>query len=129
MKFGKEFTSQTVPEWHEAYMDYNFRKTLLKEVDRFSQINKPSHSTAQLKRKLTLDRAFSGLTHFARNTQYPTSSSESDFGIQAILIDSVEGNEYAGYETKFLMLGDEGAENELVYFRRLDDELNKVNRF
>ncbi|KAL6339965.1 hypothetical protein AAG906_038800 [Vitis piasezkii] len=128
MKFGKEFTSQMVPEWQEAYMDYNLLKTLLKEVERFKLRNKPPATTARLMRKLTLHRAFSGLTHFARNG-HPTTSSESDVESQAILVNSVEENGSAGYETTFLMLGEEGAEYELVYFRRLDDEFNKVNKF
>nr|CAN73334.1 hypothetical protein VITISV_035136 [Vitis vinifera] len=128
MKFGKEFTSQMVPEWQEAYMDYNFLKTLLKEVERFKQGSKPPATPARLKRKLTLHRAFSGLTHFARNG-HPTCSSESDIESQAILVHSVERNGFAGYETTFLKLGEEGAEYELVYFRRLDDELNKVDKF
>ncbi|RVW29172.1 Phosphate transporter PHO1-like 3 [Vitis vinifera] len=97
MKFGKEFTSQMVPEWQEAYMDYNFLKTLLKEVERFKQGSKPPATPARLKRKLTLHRA--------------------------------SRNGFAGYETTFLKLGEEGAEYELVYFRRLDDELNKVDKF
>ncbi|RVW95601.1 Phosphate transporter PHO1-like 3 [Vitis vinifera] len=59
----------------------------------------------------------------------PTTSSESDVESQAILVNSVEENGSAGYETTFLMLGEEGAEYELVYFRRLDDEFNKVNKF
>ncbi|KAL6350703.1 hypothetical protein AAG906_028160 [Vitis piasezkii] len=114
MKFGKEFTSQMVPEWQEAYMDYNFLKTLLKEVERFKQGSKPPATPARLKRKLTLHRAFSGLTHFARNG-HPTCSSESDIESQAILVHSVERNGFAGYETTFL--------------KRLDDELNKVDKF
>ncbi|CAM8877357.1 unnamed protein product [Rhodiola kirilowii] len=37
MKFAKEFESQTVPEWHEAYMDYNYLKTLIKDIIRYKQ--------------------------------------------------------------------------------------------
>ncbi|KAE8657419.1 Phosphate transporter PHO1-like protein 3 [Hibiscus syriacus] len=33
------------------------------------------------------------------------------------------------YETTFLMQGDKGGEYEIVYFRRLDDEFNKVDKF
>ncbi|CAI0394432.1 unnamed protein product, partial [Linum tenue] len=100
MKFGKEFAAQMVPEWEGAYMDYNLLKTRLKEILRFRQRTRPPTATAAtrggLKRKLTLYRAFSGLT---------------------------------SYQTTFLMASDEGGEYELVYFRRLDDEFNKVNRF
>ncbi|KAL5193284.1 Phosphate transporter PHO1 3 [Glycine soja] len=63
MKFGKEYTSQMVPEWQEAYMDYNFLKSHLKEIQRFRQRTKPPTATPRgLRRKLTLYRAFSGLT-------------------------------------------------------------------
>lgn len=32
MKFGKEFESQKVPQWQEAYMDYSGLKAVLKDV-------------------------------------------------------------------------------------------------
>ena len=128
MKFGKEFASQMVPEWEEAYMDYNYLKKILKEVESFKQINKPPAAHARLKRMQTLCRAFSGLTHFGR-LDHPVTSSESAMESQPILVNSVEENGHAGYETMFLMLGEQGAEYELVYFRRLDDEFNKVNQF
>ena len=48
---------------------------------------------------------------------------------QPILVNSVEENGHAGYETMFLTLAEQGAEYELVYFRRLDDKFNKVNQF
>ncbi|KAK9107506.1 hypothetical protein Syun_023517 [Stephania yunnanensis] len=48
-----------------------------------------------------------------------------------ILINDVEakGSEKGRYETMFMMSADDGGENELVFFRRLDDEFNKVNQF
>lgn len=128
MKFGKEFKAQMVPEWQEAYMDYDFLKTLLKEIQRFKQRNKPPATPGSgLKRKLTLYRAFSGLTQ--RNNHNPESPSSSDIESQAILVNSVNRDGSQNYETTFLMSSDEGGEYELVYFRRLDDELNKVNKF
>ncbi|CAN1187784.1 Phosphate transporter PHO1 homolog 3 [Linum perenne] len=140
MKFGKEFTAQMVPEWQEAYMDYNFLKTLLKEILRFRQRTKPSTSTSSassqsggsgaLSRKLTLYRAFSGLTQ--RNSYNPISPSidTNDIESQAILVNSVNHDHGSqSYQTTFLMASDEGGEYELVYFRRLDDEFNKVNKF
>jgi hypothetical protein len=57
MKFGKEFTAQMVPEWQEAYIDYNYLKTLLKEIQRFKQRNRPPATPAGLKQKATLYRA------------------------------------------------------------------------
>ncbi|KAK9192119.1 hypothetical protein WN943_020735 [Citrus x changshan-huyou] len=40
MKFGKEFAAQMVPEWQEAYMDYEYLKALLKEIQRFKRRNR-----------------------------------------------------------------------------------------
>ena len=126
MKFGKEFASQMVPEWQEAYMDYDYLKTLLKELQGFKHRTKPPATPGGLKRKLTLYRAFSGLTQRHHN---PTSPSSPDIESQPILVNSVSRNGSQSYETTFLMLSDEGGEYELVYFRRLDDEFNKVDKF
>ncbi|KAK9008578.1 hypothetical protein V6N11_075467 [Hibiscus sabdariffa] len=45
------------------------------------------------------------------------------------LMNSVDRNGSRSYETIFLLSSEEGGEYELVYFRRLDDEFNKVDRF
>ncbi|MBA0828420.1 hypothetical protein Goarm_013096, partial [Gossypium armourianum] len=129
MKFGKEFASQMVPEWQEAYMDYDYLKTLLKELQRFKHRTKPP-AAPSLKRKLTLYRAFSGLTqtHHHHNPTSP-SSSPDDIESQPILVNSVSRDGSQSYETTFLMSSEEGGEYELVYFRRLDDEFNKVDKF
>ncbi|XP_074381162.1 phosphate transporter PHO1 homolog 3-like isoform X7 [Apium graveolens] len=133
MKFGKEFTSQMVPEWQGAYMDYEYLKTLLKEIHLFKLKTKPPQLTTNshgLTRRLTLYRAFSGLTQ--RNTTTPrvSPSTNPDIESQPILVNSVKkpDGEF-GLETMFLMTSDEGGEYELVYFRRLDDEFNKVIKF
>ncbi|KAG2696705.1 hypothetical protein I3843_07G070400 [Carya illinoinensis] len=132
MKFGKEFAAQMVPEWQEAYMDYGKLKTLLKDILRFKQRNRPPATPGGLKRKLTLYRAFSGLTQ--RYNHYPTSPStarddDHDIESQAILVNAVNRDGSQSYQTTFLMSSDEGGEYELVYFRRLDDEFNKVEKF
>ncbi|WOH16409.1 hypothetical protein DCAR_0935962 [Daucus carota subsp. sativus] len=131
MKFGKEFISQMVPEWQGAYMDYAYLKTLLKEIHLFKFKTKPPQSTTNaqgLTRRLTLYRAFSGLTQ--RITSPGISSNTNDIESQPILVNSVKKSDGEfGLETMFLMTGDEGGEYELVYFRRLDDEFNKVIKF
>ncbi|KAE8023212.1 hypothetical protein FH972_008938 [Carpinus fangiana] len=129
MKFGKQFTAQMVPEWQEAYMNYNKLKTLLKEIQHFRQINRPPPNTpAGLKRKATLYRAFSGLT---QRYNQPTSPSTPDHDIetQAIIVKSVNRDGSQSCQTTFLMASDDGGEYELVYFKRLDDEFNKVDMF
>ncbi|KAK9107501.1 hypothetical protein Syun_023512 [Stephania yunnanensis] len=139
MKFGKEFQSQMVPEWEEAYVDYNYLKSILKEIQSFNQRAKASSTPRGLKRRLTLYRAFSGLTqrqNSKNNKNKPSNSSQSpqnggDIEDQVILVNAVEakGSREGRYETMFMMSADEGGENELVFFRRLDDEFNKVNLF
>ncbi|KAI3936724.1 hypothetical protein MKW92_004979 [Papaver armeniacum] len=139
MKFGKEFKSQMVPEWQEAYMNYDYLKTLLKDIQDFNHKNKPHHPST-LKRTMTLYRSFSGLTSLSRrysNLRSPSVkvSGDADHGDiedQVILVTAVDHNQQNHdhhYETKFLKSSDVGAEYELVYFRRLDDEFNKVNKF
>lgn len=125
MKFGKEFVSQMVPEWQDAYMDYDYLKTLLKEIQRFKHRTKPQPAQTGLKRKMTLYRAFSGLTR--RNYTHISSPHVSDVESQVIMVNS--GGEGGRSETMFLMSSDEGGEYEVVYFKRLDDEFNKVVKF
>ncbi|KAJ6318004.1 hypothetical protein OIU76_013531 [Salix suchowensis] len=129
MKFGKEFSVQMVHEWQEAYMDYGFLKTLLKEVQSFQLKTKPpAANPAGLKRKLTLYRAFSGLTQ--RKSDYtPESPSSPDIEKQPILVNTVSVDGSQSYQTTFLMPMVGGGEYELLFFRRLDDEFNKVERF
>ncbi|XVF85892.1 hypothetical protein PTKIN_Ptkin17bG0154300 [Pterospermum kingtungense] len=128
MKFGKEFASQMVLEWQEAYMDYDYLKTLLKEIHRFKQRTRPPATPRGLKRTMTLYRAFSGLTQ--RHHQQPMSPSSPDIEDQVpILVTSVNQEGSQSYQTTFLMQADDGGEYELVFFRRLDDEFNKVDKF
>lgn len=130
MKFGKEFTAQMVPEWQEAYMDYNKLKTLLKEIQRFKQRNRPPATPAGLKRKAALYRAFSGLTQrYNQPTSPSPSTPDHDIETQAILVKSVNRDGSQSCQTTFLMAAEDGGEYELVYFRRLDDEFNKVDKF
>ncbi|XP_035551740.1 phosphate transporter PHO1 homolog 3-like [Juglans regia] len=128
MKFGKEFAAQMVPEWQEAYMVYGKLKTLLKDILHFKQRNRPPATPCGLKRELTLYRAFSGLTQ--RYNDHPTTRDDDhDIESQAILVNSVSRDGSQIYQTTFLKSDNEGGEYELVYFRRLDDEFNKVEKF
>ncbi|KAL1807952.1 hypothetical protein ACET3Z_024942 [Daucus carota] len=59
-----------------------------------------------------------------------SSRRHDDTESHAILVNSVrrsDGDE--GYVTTFLRTEEDGGEYELVYFKRLDDEFNKVNKF
>ncbi|CAG7895169.1 unnamed protein product [Brassica rapa] len=141
MKFGKEFSSQMVPEWHETYMDYNYLKTLLKDIINFKHKKNPHHGHGHhLHRKFTLYRTFSGLLSKSRlkrhhhghghghgGGHFSDSDDDIEEGLKSapILVHSASH----GYETTFLMTAEEGGEYEMVFFRRLDDEFNKVERF
>ena len=127
MKFGKEFKAQMVTEWQEAYMDYHYLKNLLKELQRFKGKNERSPTTsARLQRKLTLVRAFSGLT---QRHNHPTTPSPTDVECQDNLVNSVEQGGSGVYEIMSPILKAEEGEIELVYFKRLDEEFNKVVQF
>ncbi|KAK9054014.1 hypothetical protein SSX86_025089 [Deinandra increscens subsp. villosa] len=141
MKFGKEFASQMVPEWQEAYMNYNFLKTLLKDILNFrqrqsrspgNQVNPrplPSKATS-LKRRGSLFRAFSGLTSRYGNKN-PTKDKEDEVILVSAMhtIDEEQGEDAQSYQTIFLRSSEGGSEYEIVFFRRLDDEFNKVVNF
>ncbi|KAL6187726.1 hypothetical protein ACLB2K_039121 [Fragaria x ananassa] len=125
MKFGKEFVAQMVPEWQEAYMNYSYLKSLIKIIQHSKHRNKPHPQH----HRLSLYSAFAGLTR-SRHHQEPTSPS-SDIENQAILVHAVrsDGGSHESYETTFLMAAEEGGVMELEYFRRADDEFNKVEKF
>ncbi|KAK1390601.1 phosphate transporter PHO1-like [Heracleum sosnowskyi] len=136
MKFGKELRSQMVPEWEEAYVDYEYLKTFLKDIQHYRQIHKPPPANPPgLTRKLTLYRNFSGLTGLKVPNSPTTPSTSSDHAQldlerQPILVNAVKkANGEDGFETTFLADAEDGGEYELVFFRRLDDEFNKVVKF
>ncbi|MFS7970868.1 putative SPX domain-containing protein [Helianthus anomalus] len=142
MKFGKEFSSQMVPEWREAYMNYNNLKTLLKQILIFhrrqtrlpeNHVNSrpaPPSKAASLKRRVSLFRAFSGLT-----SRYGNNSPKEDKEDEVILVsamqqaDEEQGEDVQSYQTVFLRSSEEGGDLELVFFRGLDHEFNKVIQF
>ncbi|KAL8471625.1 hypothetical protein ACS0TY_029034 [Phlomoides rotata] len=129
MKFGRELASQMVQEWQEAYMDYNTLKKKLKDLINFRQQPEsgsgPEARPQSLKRRLTLYRAFSGLT--GRNNLRVDQRKSED---EVILISSVqhEGCENY-YQTMFLRSAEEGGQYEMVFFKKLDEEFNKVLKF
>ncbi|KAF3975062.1 hypothetical protein CMV_001667 [Castanea mollissima] len=130
MKFGKEFASQMVQEWQEAYMNYNYLKTVLKDILQFKNRNpstpKASTSRGSLQRRVSLYRAFSGLTSRYRSS--PKTNEDEVILVNAVVQQQEESSE-RHYQTMFLMSSEIGGEYELVFFRRLDDEFNKVINF
>ncbi|KAK6270429.1 hypothetical protein POUND7_007534 [Theobroma cacao] len=127
MKFGKELAAQMVPEWQAAYMDYSSLKNFLKEIHALKQKSRQADAPTSLQQALTLYRGFSGLIQ--RQNQRATSFVDHDIENQAILVDSMQGNGSGKYVTTFLMAAEEGAEYEHEFFRMLDSELSKVDKF
>ncbi|KAI7731335.1 hypothetical protein M8C21_011220 [Ambrosia artemisiifolia] len=135
MKFEKEFASQTVPEWREVYMNYKYLRTLLEQILIFrqrqpqgsNQPNRPKPSRL-LKRKVSLTRAFSGLTN-----KSVTKHKEDEVIVVNAMQQADEeqqgDHECPRYQTIFLRSSEDGGDLELVFFKGLDDEFNKVIRF
>ncbi|KAF6171812.1 hypothetical protein GIB67_007333 [Kingdonia uniflora] len=113
MKFGKEYTSQMVHEWQDAYVNYKYLKSLLKEMIDF--LAKLPHG---IRRTESISRAFSGISGKAHHLKIDDEEEEQ------VILARVDSN--GRHLTTFLMVSDEGGEYELFFFRRLDDELNKV---
>ncbi|KAG7635724.1 Phosphate transporter PHO1 6 [Arabidopsis thaliana] len=106
MKFGKDFSSEMVSEWQQAYVDYKYLKTLVKDINRFKR--KTNLHGGQISLSSTVVEIEDGIT--TAPIQVSSTASQR-------------------YETTFLMTAEKGGEYELVFFRRLDDEFNKVEKF
>ncbi|KAK6128840.1 hypothetical protein DH2020_037406 [Rehmannia glutinosa] len=114
-----------VQEWQGAYMDYNHLKKLLKDIIKFRQqtLSGPGARAGFLKRKLTMYRAFSGLTGQPNNIRSSPKKNEDE----VILVSPIqEEGSHNFYQTMILRPSEEGGELELLFFRKLDNEFNKV---
>lgn len=131
MKFGKNFKKQKVPEWIEAYVDYNGLKHILREIRKDKQTRQPSSPRKVAQQRLTLQRAFGDLNQQEQKQQRQNGQIMHDLEDQVIAIYKVQQeNSLKLYDTIFLLSpGKEGRKNELTFFRKLDNELNKVNLF
>ncbi|XP_026423414.1 phosphate transporter PHO1 homolog 8-like [Papaver somniferum] len=127
MKFGKEHLSQMLPEWKEAYLDYRYLKTLLKDILRFKhKQEKEGTQKKSLVRDLTLYRSFSGL-HKRKSHDFINGGDIED---QFIMVKEVKGaNSNVKYETKFIIPSEDATDQEVVFFNTLDYEFSKVDKF
>ncbi|KAK1437725.1 hypothetical protein QVD17_03521 [Tagetes erecta] len=124
MKFGKEFKQQKVPEWTEAYMDYNGLKRILHKVQQFRKREEPP-SPMRISQELSLYKPFSGL-----DVKSNSEETKGDVEDQVIAVETVQnGDSREVYNTNFLPSPKEGEESEVMFFEKLDEELNKVNTF
>lgn len=126
MKFGKEFKKQKVPEWIEAYVDYNGLKRVLQELREFIQSKGPSTPARTSQQKSTLLRPFSGLDVQKSFDE----TKEDDIENQVIAVETVHKDDNREeYNNNFLMPTQEVGQSEITFLERLDEELNKVNTF
>ncbi|KAG6651094.1 hypothetical protein CIPAW_06G087800 [Carya illinoinensis] len=129
MKFGKEFKKQKVPEWTEAYMDYNGLKRILREVMRYKQSLHPAlHKRASQQKQTFMD---STTVFSAQHMQSSNlNQSKTDVENQVIDVDTLQrdGSKKI-YKTKFLGRSEDGGDVETMFFAKLDEQLNKVNTF
>ncbi|XP_034199371.1 phosphate transporter PHO1 homolog 10-like [Prunus dulcis] len=129
MKFGKEFKKKMVPEWAEAHMDYNGLKRILRELREYKQ---RKHSRDLLDHKIAAvgapppNRIISGIELQSSSLQ----NTNEDIEDQVIDVNTLHGDGCRQfYKTKFLRQSEEGGEIEVTFFKKLDEELNKVNTF
>ncbi|RZC80973.1 hypothetical protein C5167_043528 [Papaver somniferum] len=129
MKFGKEYLSQMLPEWKDAYLDYTYLKTLLKDVLNFKRKEQEKKGQTQQKslvRDLTFYRSFSGL-HKRKSHDFNNPHGGGDIEDQFIVVKAVKGaNSNVKYETKF---AEDATDQEVVFFNTLDYEFSKVDEF
>ncbi|KVH96158.1 EXS, C-terminal [Cynara cardunculus var. scolymus] len=125
MKFGKELKQEKVPEWTEAYMDYNGLKRILQEIQQFKQHERPPSPLRTSQKRLPLYRPFSGV-----DVRASFEESTSDVEDRVIAVETVkEDDTREVYSTNILMSPKGGGQSEITFFQKLDEELNKVNTF
>ncbi|XP_031263867.1 phosphate transporter PHO1 homolog 10 [Pistacia vera] len=127
MKFGKEFKKQKVPEWTDAYMDYNGLKRILGEILQYKQSKQPPTPMRARHQKLKLRRTFSGLHARSGNLVNSGDIEEQVIDVSTSPRDGSGSGHF--YKTNFLRQSEQGGEIEVMFFRKLDQELNKVNNF
>lgn len=122
MKFGKEFEGQIVQEWQQAYMNYPCLKSILQEI---KNSTKRLRTEGALTPKKSVNRNFSGLTK-----RYSRAASYLELENQDIMVSTRTGEDgFERYETSIMRVAEAGRESELVFFKTLDLEFDKVNHF
>lgn len=125
MKFENEFKKHMVPEWTDAYVDYNGLKRLLREISCEKQIKKSRGTFWRSKKKPTVNGKCNELTSQPRKCQIM-----KDIENQVGDIDRSQLHDHSHLSKscshrKF----QEISEIEMTFLRKLDEELNKVNSF
>ncbi|KAK6914124.1 EXS, C-terminal [Dillenia turbinata] len=121
VKFSKEFESQMIPEWKEALVDYRQLKKYVKKV-MLARKPKETHEVTQDSGISIFDpnRAFAG-----RVSARPCNGDEHK---EEIIQVKNKGGQDDQYETELIQFFSEEDEVKM-FIERLDEELNKVNKF
>ncbi|XP_030959357.1 phosphate transporter PHO1 homolog 10-like [Quercus lobata] len=91
----------------------------------YKQTKHPAKHNKASRKKPTLDKTFRGLHKEASNLP-----SKGDIEDQVIDVNTLQQDGSGQiYKTKFLRKSEEGGEVEVMFFRKLDEELNKVCNF
>ncbi|KAI3808661.1 hypothetical protein L1987_24618 [Smallanthus sonchifolius] len=129
MKFGKEFASQMVPEWQAAYMNYNHLKILIKEILIFRRLQQNESTTSYEANQPLPSKASSRKRKVSLNRLSKRHSVNKDEEDEVILVSGMQLSSEEDYRTVFLRSSEDAGESEFVFFKRLDDEFNKVIGF
>lgn len=115
-----------VPEWVEAYMDYNGLKRILREIRQSQTPKVPQTPLRALQQRFSMYSPFRGSEVEPRNQQ-----KGGDIEDQVIKVSPFVGESNRTlYRTRLLLpFEDIGGEDEVKFFQKLDEELNKVNAF
>ncbi|MCO5609232.1 hypothetical protein L7F22_063456 [Adiantum nelumboides] len=129
VNFGERLESQLVPEWKDAFCDYNQLKGDLESISaqphRFTRLMNDMSPRRDL-RQPSKAPSFRHLGSIARRTSDRISAGIEVHTRHAPAHDADEEL----YETQLLFNHSQGeVENEKVFFARLDEQLNKVNLF
>ncbi|XP_022968056.1 phosphate transporter PHO1 homolog 10-like isoform X2 [Cucurbita maxima] len=116
MKFKNEFKKQMVLEWADAYLDYNGLKRLLLEISYEKQIQKSRASSGYSKKKPAVDRKCSEFISQPRKSHVG-----KDIENQNQDIEKSQQHDFRKSQ--------EISEIEVKFFKKLDEELNKLNSF
>ncbi|XVE53192.1 hypothetical protein DITRI_Ditri02bG0184100 [Diplodiscus trichospermus] len=111
-----------VPEWTEAYVDYNGLKSILEEMLEYKLSKQQETPLRSFQKKLSVHRAISGIYRHPSNrvNKKDVENQRTDFN----RLQKDDSGKF--YKTKSL---EQSGEIEVEFARKLDDELNKVNTF
>ncbi|XP_027166874.1 phosphate transporter PHO1 [Coffea eugenioides] len=126
VKFSKELEAELIPEWKDAFVNYWILKKHVKNVKLSRKSHLVQDKTCGIGRSI-----FNPICIFANKISQTVHNARGDpdlFQVKRKISQGEEGVEEEGYEKELLQLFSEEDEIQL-FFERLDEELEKVNKF